>query len=427
MKIQDTPPLHLTYCLNIHPGETWAENFAAIREDARRVRDAVCGEAVPFGLGLRLGDQASRELAGPASPAGRPQAAADFRKFLQENNLYVFTINGFPYGAFHRTTVKENVYAPDWRAPQRVEYTIRLADILAALLPEGVPGSISTVPGSYKPWIRSEADVKAMTDNLAAVADHLRRLGEETGRDICLALEPEPDCYVETTDEVIALFNGPLARYGQGVRDHLGICLDTAHAAVEFEDPADAASRLLKAGIRIAKVQLSAAMRVKGTGAFTGGVSEKAPVPFAHVREKLREFCDEVYLHQTRVRHGDRIFSYPDLPAALEECAKPASPARLPTGGGQAGRPQAGESEEWRVHFHVPLFFEEFEGLESTSDLLTGDFAALLREGITEHLEIETYTFNVLPDSVRPPDLPAAIAKEYQWMLTNCGFSASHR
>lgn len=400
MKIQDTPPLHLTYCLNIHPGETWAENFAAIREDARRVRDAVCGEAVPFGLGLRLSDQASRELA-------KPQAGADFRKFLQENNLYVFTINGFPYGAFHGTTVKENVYAPDWRAPQRLEYTIRLADILAALLPEGVPGSISTVPGSYKPWIRSEGDVKAMADNLAAVADHLRRLAEETGRDIRLALEPEPDCYVETTDEAIALFNGPLARYGQGVRDHLGICLDTAHAAVEFEDPADAASRLLKAGIRIAKVQLSAAMRVKGTGVFSD--AEKTPVPFK-LRE-LREFCDEVYLHQTKVRRGERIFSYPDLPAALEECAKP----------------QAGESEEWRVHFHVPLFFEQFEGLESTSDLLRGDFANMLREGLTEHLEIETYTFNVLPDSVRPPDLPAAIAKEYQWVLTNCGFCSSHR
>jgi len=401
MKIQDTPPLHLTYCLNIHPGETWAENFAAIRNDAVRVRDAVCGKDTLFGLGLRLSDTASRELA-------RPQAAPDFRKFLRDNNLYVFTINGFPFGPFHGTTVKENVYAPDWRAPERLEYTVRLADILAALLPEGVRGSISTVPGSYKPWIRGEGDVRAMAENLAAVADHLRRLEQETGRHICLALEPEPDCCVETADEAIALFDGPLARHGQGVRDHLGVCLDTAHAAVEFEDPADAATRLLKAGIRIAKVQLSAAMRVKkkGTGVFSSGVSEKTP---AFTREKLRKFCDEVYLHQTRVRRGDRILSYPDLPAALEECAKP----------------QAGESEEWRVHFHVPLFFEEFEGLESTGDLLAGDFGNMLREGITEHLEIETYTFGVLPDSVRPPDLTAAIAKEYQWVLTNCGFSRS--
>jgi hypothetical protein len=141
MKLRDNPPLHLTYCLNIHPGETWEANFAAIRQNATKVRDAVAGRGEPFGLGLRLGNVAARSLM-------EKTALESFRGFLAEQNMYVFTINGFPYGAFHGKPVKEAVYRPDWRTRERRDYTIVLADILAALLPEGVPGSISTVPCS---------------------------------------------------------------------------------------------------------------------------------------------------------------------------------------------------------------------------------------------------------------------------------------
>jgi len=392
MKVQADPPLHLTYCLNVHPGESWRENFAAIRDHALRVRDRVAPNR-PFGLGLRLSAQAAGELAEPA-------AMGEFRDFLACENLYVFTINGFPYGQFHDTAVKESVYRPDWRTRERREYTIALADILAALLPEGLTGSISTAPCSYKPWITGDRDVRAMAETLCDVVAHLADLHRATGREIVLALEPEPDCYVENTDEVIAFFTGPLPAYGAAylagklgaacataeelIRRHLGVCFDTSHLAVEFEDLPAALGRLRTAGVRIAKVHLSAALQTAATRA---------------AREQLREFCDPVYLHQVKARRADGSpASYADLPQALAD-------------------PADGPGEQWRIHFHVPLFFGRLGELASTNSLLVGDFAAALRAGATEHLEIETYTFNVLPGELRPADVADGIACEYEWVM----------
>lgn len=397
MKIQHDPPVHLTYCLNVHPGETWVENLAAIRDKAVKVRDRVAGGR-PFGLGLRLGRQAADELADPA-------AMGEFREFLAAEDLYVFTINGFPYGQFHGTRVKEDVYRPDWRTEARREYTVRLGEILAGLLPEGVSGSISTVPGSYRAWIQSPEDVRAMAENLADVAAHLARLRETTGRAISLALEPEPDCWVENTDEAVAFLTGPLARLGgdhlrgtqglgidqadRALREHLGVCFDTAHAAVQFEDLAESLAKLERAGVKVSKIQLSSALQVR---------------PTAEALSRLRDFCDEVYLHQVKVRGADgSIASYADLPAALAAALTPAS----------AAPPDA----EWRVHFHVPLFLAGGGELGSTAGLLTEAFRERLVAGVTEHLEIETYTFDVLPPALRAADVAESVAREVRWVM----------
>ena len=398
MIISQTPPLHLTYCLNVHPGQSWSDNFAAIRDNALRVRDIVCDADTPFGLGMRLGKVAADELS-------EADKLREFREFLDANNLYVFTINGFPYGEFHDPGVKENVYAPDWRTDERRDYTILLADILADLLPEGVSGSISTVPGSYKAWIKTDADVEAMIDNLTDAAAHLYQLRRSRGVSICIALEPEPDCYIETSKEVIKFFTGPLRQYGKArvrkklnisghkaaklLRRHIGVCLDTAHVAVEFEDAAEAAMAIHYENIRIAKVQLSSALHVA------------IPRDFGDdLKSKIEAFCDPVYLHQTRIRRHEAVYHHNDLPEALAQRKLHAT-------------------DQWRVHFHVPLFFEEFQGLQGTNYMLKGQFADILTRGLTEHLEIETYTFGVLPDDLRPDDLPPAIAKEYQWVMTN--------
>ncbi len=393
MKVQTDPPIHLTYCLNVHPGESWAENFQAIRDQTLRVRDDLGLDGL-FGLGLRLSAQAAHDLT-------VPEAFEDFRAFLDWEGLYVFTINGFPYGQFHDTAVKQSVYAPDWRTHERRDYTRRLADLLARLLPEGVSGSISTVPGSYKPWIAGSDDVQQMTAMLCDTVAHLNLARHETGRDICIALEPEPDCYVETTDEVIAFFTGPLLEYGvahlthrhhlgeaearDAIRRHLGVCFDTSHLAVEFEDLAASLTALKKAGVRIGKVHLSAALEAPATPAAA---------------EQLQQFVDPVYLHQVKARTADgSITSYDDLPPAL------------------AATGQADDTR--RIHFHVPLFFERLGELTSTNSLLTGAFAAALRAGATEHIEIETYTFNVLPADLQTGGLTQSIAREYDWVQQN--------
>ncbi|HAS83017.1 MAG TPA: sugar phosphate isomerase [Verrucomicrobia bacterium] len=367
---------YLTYCLNVHPGEKWSENFEAIRTKALNVRDRVCPDA-HFGLGLRLSNAAALTLSYPV------QLHA-FRDFLAANRLYAFTINGFPYGAFHQSCVKESVYQPDWRTPERVAYTCRLADILAALLPEGMEGSISTVPGSYKAWIRGEADIEAMARNLDTVARHLAQLRERTGRFIHLGLEPEPDCFLETTGECIDFFERYLLDRSPVIRDHVGVCVDTCHLALQFEDPVASLHRLVQSGIRVSKIQLSAALSL---------VSEQA------VPDQLTPFCDAVYLHQVRVRDGaGRVQAWPDLPDALAAGAESGS--------------------EWRVHFHVPLDFAAQGMLRSTATLLPPSFFAAVHQAGVAHLEIETYTFDVLPEALRARGVEASIAAEYAWVLS---------
>ena len=398
MVLQKTPPLHLTYCLNIHPGESWAENFSAIRDKAVAVKGTVAPDQW-FGLGLRLAHDAAAQL------ASEPALLEETREFLAANEMYAFSINGFPYGRFHAGPVKEKVYQPDWRTHERRDYTFLLADILTHFLPPGVDGSISTVPCSFKPWITEGADRWLMAHNLAAVVAYLAAIHDETGQDIHLGLEPEPDCYLETTAEMIGFFNDALLTEGvdevvritgrsragaeEAMRRHLGVCLDTCHVALQFEDPLEALGAYVAEGIRISKIQLSAAL---------------AATPGAATWTALSRFVEPVYLHQVKARgaSGTRM-SWSDLPVALQQA--PAIP----------------EIEELRVHFHVPLFFEQAGPLGSTSPTLTPEFFHALRRGVCSHLEIETYTFDVLPPEVHRGDVVKSIAREYAWVLGRLG------
>ncbi len=392
MKLQKNPPLHLTYCMNVHPGESWKEQFAAVRDEALKVKRLV-GRPGLFGLGLRVSWRAAQTLAVPAR-------LEEFREFCSFHDLYVFTINGFPYGSFHGASVKADVYRPDWRNRERLDYTNLLTDILAAMLPNGVSGSISTVPGSYKTWIETGADVRAMARNIAEAAMHAAQAEKRTGKSIAIALEPEPDGFIENTDEAIEFFKGPLADYG-GARlrsahglsatdaqavlaRHVGMCVDTAHMTVAFENPAESLATLRDAGVSVSKVHLGSSLRVPAG---------------ADARSLLKSFCEDVYLHQTRRRSADgAIHAFADLSDAL---AVPAN-----------------SGDEWRVHFHVPLDFEGRGGLCSTRFLLTRKFAELVMGGVTEHVEIETYTYGVLPADMVPESISKGIAREYRWALS---------
>ena len=308
---------------------------------------------------------------------------AAFQQLLQQHNLYVFTINGFPYGPFHGTPVKTHVYRPDWRDAHRLAYTNQLADILAALLPEGVDGSISTVPVSYAAWMQGDADLAAATENLRAAGRHLVELQARTGRTVRLALEPEPDCYLEETTGAIRFFNEVLlSGDGAALRPFIGICLDTCHLAIQFEDPAESLRRLSDAGILIPKVQVSAALRV--------------PDP-ERVRARLQPFAESVYLHQVKSRGEAGCHSYPDLPEFLAA--------------------EHAESVEARIHFHLPLYFKGDEELGTTHGDLTAEFFALARSRGIEQFEIETYTFDVLPAALRERGVVDSIVAEYDWLL----------
>jgi hypothetical protein len=381
----------LTYCLNVHPGETWPENFATLRSTVLAVRDLV-SPGKPFGLGLRLSAAAAATLDDPAR-------LDELIGFLHSQNLYVFTVNAFPFGRFHGGPVKENVYAPDWRSPQRRDYTNQVATILATLIPAGNTGSISTVPCSWKPWIHSPADLDPILDHLTDCVAHCAAIAERQGRDILLALEPEPGCLLETTPETVDFFNSHLFTRGAAIlaaklpspepsaqaliRHHLGVCLDTCHAALQFENPAESLCQYESAGIRVPKIQISSALRTNAS---------------PDALEALRPFAEPVYLHQVKARTlTGEMLSWTDLTQALD--ALPATRA-----------------EEVRIHFHVPLHFTQSGPLNSTASLLTPEFLTNIRRDPLTHLEIETYTWDVLPPNLRSTSVEKSIAAEFDWL-----------
>ncbi len=262
--IHNSPPVHLTYCLNIHQGETWEENLSAIQEHTLRVQQEICPDH-PFGLGLRLSRTAADTLSQPAT-------LNEFQAFLSKHNLYVFTVNGFPYGRFHQARIKENVYSPDWQQSERKEYTLILARILAALLPDGMSGSINTVPGTYKRWLTSSTSQKtAIMTMLTECAIKLDKLCSQTGKTITVGLEPEPDCMLETTAECVAFFDQlyehaetSAAGKSQFIQQHIGICFDTCHMAVQYENICSSLRTLQENNISVAKIHLSNALASDG-------------------------------------------------------------------------------------------------------------------------------------------------------------------
>ena len=394
MIVRAAPPLHLTYCLNIHPGESWEEVVEAIRTWTLPIRETIApGRA--FGLGLRLSRRAADALEAP-------EALKPFRALLADHGLYVFTINGFPYGTFHGKPVKTDVYRPDWSTPERLAYTVQLARLLARLLTDdAAEGSISTLPLGYRSQSR-EIPAPVFAEALAECAFALDAIHRRTGRLVHVDLEPEPDCLLETTRDVIAFFEGPLRSAGVSrlrsrlgitrdaaealLRRHIGVCVDTCHLAIQFETLADSMSELTRHGIRIGKVQLSSALEADSRAA----------------RDRLREFVDPIYLHQVRERPepGQVPGSYPDLSDALAADSPPAV---------------------WRIHFHLPLYYTGDSVLRTTTPAMDDAFWKTLRHTPVAHCEVETYTFHVLPESLRAGGVCGCIARELQWAIKHLG------
>lgn len=391
---------HLTYCTNIHPGESWAEVRRNLEHHVVAVRDQIAPDR-RFGVGLRLSARAAEELSAPGE-------TERLHAWLHARGMYVFTLNGFPYGTFHGTRIKEEVYRPDWLEEERLAYTNRLASLLAALLPDedGMEGTVSTVPGAFAARVGGEQEAAAMAERMVRHVAELHRIRAETGRDVVLALEPEPCCYLEAVSDTAAFFERHLfapasvdllaSRTGlpRGeaeafLRRHLGVCVDTCHMAVEWEDPGAALAAFAQAGIRVAKVQLSA-----GVHAALGGPEEPA------VLEALERFAEGTYLHQTVERHDGVLRRYLDLPEMLAEA-----------------RRAAGRRRECRVHFHVPLFREDLGPFRSTQAELCRWIELLRAAPSVPHLEVETYTWDVLPAEHRGEHVETAIARELQWVL----------
>lgn len=395
MKVGDH---HLTYCLNVHAGVTLADVERNIIQHVLPLKERLSPNE-PFGVGLRLAGQASTEvLAG--------DNLSRFKTLLDENGLYVFTMNGFPYGPFHGTAVKASVHTPYWDDPERLGYTKRLIDILAVLLPEGMDGGISTNPFGYRPLIEVTDDTWRMyVERTVDTAEHLIKVRRHTGKHIHVDIEPEPDGLLGNSRELIKFFETwliPLGTdmladrlqiapedAGAALLDHIQICFDTCHSAVSYEEPTDVLAEFERLGIRVGKIQISSALRFD----LAESVDDRT-----QQAEALRAFDEPVYLHQVIQRNVDgSLTAWLDLPDALPHIADP-------------------EAKEWRIHFHVPVFISEFGEFDSTQESIVKTFNVFKQQPFTSHLEVETYTWDVLPDSLKLP-IEESIEREYRWVL----------
>jgi hypothetical protein len=403
MKIETNQSFHLTYCTNIHPGEEWSKVFANLKQYIPALKAQLSPDK-PFGIGLRLADVASRELL-------QGNVLAEFQSWLTEQDLYVFTLNGFPFGGFHRQVVKDQVYAPDWSKQERLDYTLRLVNILAQLLPPGMEGSISTLPLSYKPWYkRNQLFLASITTsaslNIARLVAEMVRIKSDTGKVVHLNLEPEPDGLIENAAEVVDYFQTYLLPIGGEylathlrisqeaaealLLEHVRVCYDTCHFAVEYENPALVFQQFEAAGIQIGKIQISAALQVN----IPTDIEQRR-----QVKERLLPFAESTYLHQVIARESTgQLRHYSDLEKALPDL-------------------EHTTAREWRIHFHVPIFIRDYQLFESTQDDITNVLDLLHSNPACDHLEIETYTWEVLPQEMKL-DLPASIQREYEWVLS---------
>ena len=386
---------HLSYCSNIHPGEDWEQTYDSLKTYLPKIKQEVAPHS-PFGIGLRLSNLASMGL-------NEGSNLKDFKDWLDHNQFYVFTMNGFPYGNFHNERVKDMVHAPDWTTKERLDYTKRLFDQLVFLIPEGISGGISTSPVSYRHWHTSgEALERAFVkgaENMAEIVLQLEEMERTTGKYLHLDIEPEPDGMIENSDELIHFYDAyliPLATQKlitvlgcskktakSLILRHITVCYDVCHFSLAYEEPEHTLAKFKKSGIKVGKIQVSSALKIL----FKEGENEA-------IWQSLSRFNEPTYLHQVTEKIGDKVVTYKDLPEVLEQRSK---------------------AKELRSHFHVPIFLERYDHLFSTQDQILKVLEYLKKEQFSDQLEIETYTWDVLPKDLKT-ELSNCIVREIEWL-----------
>jgi hypothetical protein len=385
---------HLTYSTLVHPADDWEQLYNSLVTYLPRVKERIAGNKA-FGVCLRLSAKTAATLAGSAAERDK------LKKFLADNNMYVYTVNAFVYGHFKGDLVKEQVYEPDWRSEERTGYTINVADVLADVGAPGMALSIQSAPLGFKPRVTGDDVVKSYTDHVLRVVAHLIALQARTGRTVQLALEPEPYCFLETTDETIDYFTKhlyscaaveklaklahiPISEANEALRRHLGIVYDICHQAVEYENISESLQKLVDAGIPVFKLQEAAALHI--------------PEVTQPVVDTLKRYAKTIYLTQTLERKDGKITKFLNVDDAISAFEKNAGP------------------REWRTHIHVPVFLDDLGRFRTTRFAIEDALRFHKSKPLSPHLEVETYTWDMLPDSLKSGDIVDYICRELEWV-----------
>jgi hypothetical protein len=385
---------HLTYSTLVHPADDWDQLWKSVNTYLPQVKARMAPDQ-KFGVCLRTSAPSAALL------SAEPSKRADLKQFFADNDLYLYTANAFVYGVFKKQVIKEEVYEPDWRTEERTQYTMQVASLLADLAPEGIEPSIQSAPLGFKPRVTGGDVVQAYTNNVIRVVAHLVKLHQDTGKVVTLGLEPEPRCFLETTDETIeyftkTLFSGESAKRlanatglneadaAVAMRKHMGVVFDIGHQAVGYEDIPASLQKLVDNGVRIVKLQEAASM-------FMPGVTQKTV-------DALQAFAKTIYLSQTCQKKDGRTTWFMNLEDAFEDWYRNPGP------------------RDWRTHFHVPVFLDDLGAFGTTRFALEQALAFHKKTPLSAHLEIETYTWDVLPDHLKTGDIVEYVCREMDWV-----------
>jgi sugar phosphate isomerase/epimerase len=385
---------HLTYSTLVHQTDNWDQLWKSVNTYLPAVKARVAPHE-KFGVCLRTSAPSAELL------SAEPTKVADLKKFFADNDLYLYTANAFVYGVFKKQIIKEDVYEPDWATPERREYTKKVANLLAELAPEGINPSIQSAPLGFKPKVTGDDVVEAYTSNVVDVVAHLVELKKKTGKTVTLGLEPEPRCYLETTDETVKyfteeLFSGKTAQSlakatglneadaAAAMKKHMGVVFDIGHQAVGYEDIPASLQKLVDNGVQIVKLQEAASM-------YIPDVNQK-------IVDALQSFAKTIYLSQTCQKKDGKQTWFLNLEDAFEDWYKNPGP------------------REWRTHFHVPVFLDDLGAFGTTRFALEQALAFHKKTPLSTHLEIETYTWDVLPDHLKTGDIVEYVTRELEWV-----------
>jgi len=386
---------HLTYSTLVHQTDNWEQLWKSVNTYLPAVKARVAPNQ-KFGVCLRTSAPSAEML------STDPSKVADLKKFFADNDLYLYTANAFVYGVFKKQVIKEDVYEPDWATAERREYTKKVANLLAELAPEGVNPSIQSAPLGFKPKVTGDDVVESYTTNVIDVVAHLVELKKKTGKTVTLGLEPEPRCYLETTDETITYFRNHLfsgatagrlakktglneADAAQAMRDYTGVVFDIGHQSVGYEDIPASLHKLVDSGVQIVKLQEAASMYIPDVQQTTV--------------DALQTFAKTIYLSQTCQKKDGKMTWFLNLEHAFEDWYKNPGP------------------REWRTHFHVPVFLNDLGGAFGTTRFaLEQALAVHKKTPLSAHLEIETYTWDVLPEHLKTGDIVEYVTRELDWV-----------
>jgi hypothetical protein len=385
---------HLTYSTLVHQTDDWEQLWKSVNTYLPAVKARVA-PTQKFGVCLRTSAPSAELL------SADPSKVAALKQFFADNDLYLYTANAFVYGVFKKQVIKEDVYEPDWATPERREYTKKVANLLAALAPEGINPSIQSAPLGFKPKVTGEDVVAAYTANVIDVVAHLIQLEKQTGKTVTLGLEPEPRCYLETTDETIQYFKSHLyspqaverlakasgihaADAAAAMKKFTGVVFDIGHQSVGYEDIPTSLQKLVDNEVQIVKLQEAAAM-------YMPNVTQKTV-------DALQSFAKTIYLSQTCQKKDGQMTWFLNLEDAFADWYKNPGP------------------REWRTHFHVPVFLDDLGAFGTTRFALEQALAFHKKTPLSAHLEIETYTWDVLPDHLKTGDIVDYVCRELDWV-----------